>query len=68
MANKKGRRKNKVAIEKEQLKEQERLASIRKLLAPVHARTKAAGITERELRIAVKRALKDMYGKGTDSN
>lgn len=63
MASKKGKGKNKMAIAKEHLKEQERLARIRKMAAPIHARTKAAGITERELRVAVKKALKDMYGR-----
>ena len=38
---------------------------IRQLLELVHKKAKEAGVTEKELRRDVKKALKERYGKGT---
>lgn len=56
-----GGRKKKMAIATNRLEEHRRLAKIRSLLAPGHAKAKAAGITEKDIRKDVAKALKERY-------
>lgn len=46
------------------IEEQRRLARIRELAAPLHAKAKKAGLTENEIRKDVKKVLKEIYDTG----